>query len=199
LADLEAPFDRAFKRHLPSKNRSAPIHLFWSMAADSGRKFGVVLGWTEDLGDIELLGAFGPDSLCYVGGLGMGGGAHADPSAADRWNNALARLHTSLSVTTAAAAARTAAVAIASATGVAFDWVVGQSGSRPRTVQLPNMEPDYELAYLDSITVHWINQAWNVGGTLRLDGRRLFFVRVRRDGRLMQIFMQDPADPTGGR
>jgi len=192
LADLEVPLSDAFGRTLTNSYRPVPVHAFWAMSADPSQRFGVVLGWTEKLGDIYVLGAYDRDSLCYAGGVGMGGGAHVSDSSASRWNRALERLGSHLLVTTAAQAQRLAAVALAFSTGVAFDSVVGGHASRSRA--LPSMEL-YTLAYLDSTTVHWVSPGWSVGGSLQLSGRRLFFVRVQRDGHLMQVFMQDPPDP----
>lgn len=175
----------------PRKSPVSDLHVFWDMAVDTANTFRAVLAWSAAYGDMVLAAAVGRDSLCLVDGLGMGGGAHVTENAAERWNSALQRLRPGLLLSNPALVQRAAIAALGFSTGITLDSVVG---GLERVVQWPFMEAG-PREYLDSVSVHWVSPAWNVTGIVHSSGRRIFFVRVRRDGRIETIFMQDPPDP----
>lgn len=113
------------------------------------------------------------DSLCAVQPRATPHGIRADVGAMQEWNDALVRVAPALQVAEQGEARRLARAAIAYATGCVWDTVWTSADS--------------------------VADGWSVTGALSHAGwRHRFRVNMSRGGRLMNLFLQYPADPPAG-
>jgi hypothetical protein len=152
---------------------------------DSVHTLDVVIASADNLYDLVLVGLARADTLCYAG-MQQTNGVWPAVDARERWDSALATVAPSLVVADAASARQLAAAALSFATGFPVDSMTESDGqaARPRA---------FEIRCFGR--ARWVDSGWNVTGVLFMGGRRVFFIRFSHGGELLNLFLQDPADP----